>query len=160
MLTHGGRVIHICVNKLTIIGSDDGLSPDAWLAPSHYLNQCWNIGPLGTNFSEISFEIDTFSFKKIHLKISSGKWRPNCLGLNVLTHLPLVPHIASVNWAALVQVMACRLFSAKPLTGPLGTNFSEIQIKMQDFSFMLIHFKMLSANGGHFVQGRDELSTE
>ena len=27
-LTHWGRVTHICVSKLTIIGSDDGLSPD------------------------------------------------------------------------------------------------------------------------------------
>ena len=26
-LTHWGRVTHICVNKLTIIGSDNGLSP-------------------------------------------------------------------------------------------------------------------------------------
>ena len=26
-LTHGGRVTHICVSKLTIIGSDNGLSP-------------------------------------------------------------------------------------------------------------------------------------
>ena len=26
-LTHWGRVIHICVSKLTIIGSDNGLSP-------------------------------------------------------------------------------------------------------------------------------------
>ena len=30
-------------------------------------------------------EIHTFSFKKIHLKMSSGKWRPLCLGLNVLS---------------------------------------------------------------------------
>ena len=29
---------HICVNKLTIIGSDND-----WPAPSHYLNQCCNI---------------------------------------------------------------------------------------------------------------------
>ena len=42
------------------------------------------IGPLGTNFSEILIEIQKFSFKKIHLKISSGKWRPFCLVLNVL----------------------------------------------------------------------------
>ena len=28
MLTHWGRVTHICVGKLTIIGSDNGLSPD------------------------------------------------------------------------------------------------------------------------------------
>ena len=27
-LTHWGQVIHIRVSKLTIIGSDDGLSPD------------------------------------------------------------------------------------------------------------------------------------
>ena len=36
-LTHWGQLTHICINKLTIIGSDNGLSP------SHYLNQCWNI---------------------------------------------------------------------------------------------------------------------
>ena len=35
--THWGRVTHICVGNLTIIGSDNGS------APSHYLNQCWNI---------------------------------------------------------------------------------------------------------------------
>ena len=28
LLTHWGRVTHICVGKLTIIGSDNGLSPD------------------------------------------------------------------------------------------------------------------------------------
>ena len=49
------------------------------------------IGTLGTNFSEISIEIYTFSLKKIHLKMSSGKWRPCCLGLNVLTGLH--PHM-------------------------------------------------------------------
>ena len=41
VLTHWGRVTLICVNKLTIIGSGNGLSPGSiW---SHYLNQCWNI---------------------------------------------------------------------------------------------------------------------
>ena len=43
-----------------------------------------SIGPLGTNFSsEILIDIYIFSFKKMHLKISSGKWRPYLLGLNV-----------------------------------------------------------------------------
>ena len=42
------------------------------------------IGPLGTNFSEISIEIHTFSFKKMHLKMSSTKWRSCCPGLYVL----------------------------------------------------------------------------
>ena len=31
------------------------------------------IGPLGTNFSEIFIEIHIFSFKKMHLKMSSAK---------------------------------------------------------------------------------------
>ena len=44
-----------------------------------------SIGPLGTNFSEILIKIITFSFKKMRLKVSSGKRRPSCLGLNVLT---------------------------------------------------------------------------
>ena len=38
--THWGQVTHICIGKLTIIGSDNSLS--RWMAPSHYLNQCWN----------------------------------------------------------------------------------------------------------------------
>ena len=42
------------------------------------------IGPLGINFSEILIEINTFSFNKMHLKMSSGKWRLFRLGLNVL----------------------------------------------------------------------------
>ena len=45
-----------------------------------------SIGPLGTNVSETLIEIHTFSFKKMHLKMSSGKWRPFCLGLNELIH--------------------------------------------------------------------------
>ena len=43
------------------------------------------IGPLGTNFSEILIKINTFWLKKIHLKMTSVKWQPFCLRLNVLT---------------------------------------------------------------------------
>ena len=42
------------------------------------------IGPIGTNFGEILIVIHIFSFKNMHLKMSSAKWRPVCLGLNVL----------------------------------------------------------------------------
>ena len=45
------------------------------------------IGPLGTNFSEILIKIHTFSFNKMHLKMSSGKWRAFCLRFNVLSYL-------------------------------------------------------------------------
>ena len=67
------------------VGSDDGLSrgrrqPIIWTNAGMLL-----IGPLGTNFSEIFIGIHTFSFKKMHLKMPSAKWRPFCLGPNVLT---------------------------------------------------------------------------
>ena len=72
-LTHWGRVMHICISKLTITGPDNGLLP----------GQCqafiWtNVGILltrilGTNFKNFK-QFHTFSFKKMHLKMLSGKW--------------------------------------------------------------------------------------
>ena len=78
---------HICVSKLITIGSDNGLSsgrPQAIILANAGILL---IGPLGINVSENIIEIYIFSFKKMHLKISSGKWRPFCLDLNVLTAL-------------------------------------------------------------------------
>ena len=76
--------MHIYVSKLATIGSDNGLSPGRrqviiWTNAGILL-----IRPLWTNFSEILIEIVIFSFKKMRLKVSSAKWRPLCLGLNVL----------------------------------------------------------------------------
>ena len=84
VLTHWGRVTHICVVKLTIIHSDNGLSPGRRQAIIWTNAGIVLIGPLVKNFSEIVIGIQTFSFKKMHLKMSSAKWRPFCLGLNVL----------------------------------------------------------------------------
>ena len=83
--THWGRVTHICVSKITIIGSDNGLSPGRrqaiiWINAGILL--IWN---LGTNFNEILSEIHTFSFKKMHFEMSSAQWRLFSIGLNVLT---------------------------------------------------------------------------
>ena len=75
---------HICVVKLTSIGSDNGLSPRRRQAIIWTNAGILLIGPLGTNFSEISIKILTFSYTKMRLKVSSAKWRPVCLGLNVL----------------------------------------------------------------------------
>ena len=80
---------HICVSKLTIIGSDNGLSPGRRQAIIWTNAGVLLIGTLGTNFNEILNKIHIFSFKKIPLKMSSAKWRPFCLGLNELKeHLP------------------------------------------------------------------------
>ena len=75
---------YICVRNLTIIGSDNGLLPGRRQAIIWTNAGMLFIGPLGTNFSEILIEIHIFSFKKMHLKMSSGKWRPFCLSLHEL----------------------------------------------------------------------------
>ena len=67
-LTHWGRVTHICVSKLTIIASDNGVSPGRrqaiiWINAGILLIQ-----PLRTNFDEILIEIHNYSCKKIHFK--------------------------------------------------------------------------------------------
>ena len=81
-LTHWGRVLHICA--VTIIASDNYLSPGRRQAIIWTSAGILIIGLLETNFSEISIEMQTFSFKKMRLKVSSAKWRPFCLDLNVL----------------------------------------------------------------------------
>ena len=52
-LTHWGRVTHICVSKLTIIGSDNGVSPGRWQAIIWTNAGILLIRNLGTNFNEI-----------------------------------------------------------------------------------------------------------
>ena len=59
-LTHWGRVTHICIGNLTIIGSDDGLLPCRHQAIISTNAGMLIIGPSGTNFSEILIGIQTF----------------------------------------------------------------------------------------------------
>ena len=73
VLTHWGQATHICVGKLTTIGSDNGLSPGRRQAIIWTNAGILLIGSLGTNFGEIWIAIDPFSFKKMHLKMSSAK---------------------------------------------------------------------------------------
>ena len=55
--THWGRATHICVSNLTIIGSDNGLSPRRHQAIFCTSAGLLLIGPLGTNINAILFEI-------------------------------------------------------------------------------------------------------
>ena len=84
LLTDWGRGMHISIGNVTIIGSDNGLSPGRLQAIILTNAGILSIGPLATNFNENSIGIRTFSFKKMHCKMSSSKWRPFCLGHNVL----------------------------------------------------------------------------
>ena len=97
LLTHWGRMTHICVRRLTIIGSDNGLSPDRRQAIIWTNAGILLIGPSGTNLSEILIKILTFSFKKMRLKLSSAKRWPFCLGLNVL-NITTTHHSTSLKW--------------------------------------------------------------
>ena len=81
--------MHLCVSNPTIIGSDNGLSPGGCQAIIWTNTRILWIGPLGTNFSEISIEFNTFSSKKMHLKMLSAKWRLFPLGLYEFTILPI-----------------------------------------------------------------------
>ena len=72
----------------------------------HYLNQCWNIvnwalrSKLQWNFNRNCI----FSFTKMRLKVSSAKWRPFCLGLNVLTIASLAS-ILCTSWHLLLSML-------------------------------------------------------
>ena len=75
---------HICVGNLSVIGSDNGVSP-GWRQAINWNNAgILLIGPLGTNFSEILIQLVAFSFNKMRLKVSIAKLRLYCLGINVL----------------------------------------------------------------------------
>ena len=63
------------------------------------------IGPLGTNFSEILIGIQAFSFKKMHVKMSSAKWRPFCLGLNVLNQFLEALSETLLAWSKELQTL-------------------------------------------------------
>ena len=86
-LNYWGRVTCICTSKLTIMGSDNGLSPGRRQALIWTNAGLLSIGTAGTNFSEILVEIQTVFFKNIYLKISSRIWQLFCFDLNVLSEI-------------------------------------------------------------------------
>ena len=61
VLTHWGQVTNISVSEITIIGSDNGLSPGRHQAIIWTNAEILLIGPLETNVSEILSEIHNLS---------------------------------------------------------------------------------------------------
>ena len=105
------RPSDICVSKLNIIGSDNGLSPGRRQAIISTNAGILLIRPSGTNFSEILIAIHTFSFNKVPSKMSSGNWRPFCIGLNMLRRLafvtePKAPNTYNMSYASSVSIKA------------------------------------------------------
>ena len=109
--THWGRVTHTCVGKLAIFASDNSFSPERRQAIIWTKAGILSIGPLGTHFSEILVGIQALSIKKMHLKMSSAKWRPFCLGLNMLTsHGVLIPQACRTIPADGQSRLVCHVF--------------------------------------------------
>ena len=75
--------MHICVSKLSIIGSDDGLWPGRRQAIYWTNAELLLIRTLGTNVNDILGEIKTFSLKKMYLK--NIVWEIVANFLNVLS---------------------------------------------------------------------------
>ena len=86
-LIHWGQVMHICVSKLRHHWLRQWLL--ACLAPNHYFDQCWLvvISPSRTYLNEILLDIQSFIFKKMHLKMLCAKWQPSCPGLKMLASI-------------------------------------------------------------------------
>ena len=172
-------VTHICISKLTIIGSDNGL-----LLSRHQAIIWTNAGilliwTLETNFSAILHGIHTFPFKKMHLKISSGKlqpfvsasmfqgWISTSCGISVARDNSLWPSDTVWRhrpWSTLVEVMESYLFSTKPLPEPMLPyckliRRNKFQWNMISWaSFRKMHLKMLSAKYLPFCLGLNLLT--
>ena len=80
-LNHWGRVTHISVSKLNIIGQDNGLSPGRRQAIFGTNAEILINWPLETNFSEMLIKIKILSLKNMHVKMTSAKRRQFCLGV-------------------------------------------------------------------------------
>ena len=164
------------INRVRI-GSDNGLSP-LWHQAIIQTNAgLLSIGLLGTNFSEILIKIQTFSFTKMHLKLSSAKWQPFCPrgdDFRLMSSWVLCIPGSYVLQVSTLQVHWYFTKSPKLLThwgrvtpgrrqaiiwtnagilliGPLGTNFSEILKKLLHFHTRKSIGKCRLENGGHFV---------
>ena len=98
-LTHWGRMTHICVNELTIIGLDNGLSPGRRQAI------IWNnaglllIEPLGTNLNRHSnIFIHENALEHVVCEMASTLSRSQCVN-DVLNHGRAVTDKGAAAWS-------------------------------------------------------------
>ena len=138
--THRGRVTHICVDNLTTIASDNGLPPSQHQAII-WTNVHWT---LRNKLQSKSIEMYTFSFRKMHLKMSPGKWRSIWFGLNVLTQHPCWVPDPPMKWVG-TQFTNLRLqdLPAKYLQITWGWLILAAEIKIRRYDFDAMAFSLL-----------------
>ena len=131
---------HICVSKLTVIGSDNGLSPGRRQAIIWTNAGILLIGPMWTNFSEILIENHIFSFKKMYSKMSSRKWHPFCLGLNVLIRYHVISSSPPICYITPFSTKPSHLFHHQTSRSYLG---NQDKIKLGPHKDLLFHWASL-----------------
>ena len=104
---------HICVGKLTIIGSDNGLSPGRRQAIIWTIAGILLIGPLWTDFIEILIRIQTFSFQENAFENGICEMASICLGLYVLSPTMNLIFTRGQFWPSGI-VVACVCLSVCP----------------------------------------------
>ena len=105
LLTHWGRVTHICVSDLTIIGS------------SHYLNQYWNIVNL-TRRNKLQWNVNWNSYFFI---------QENACENVVCEKAAILSRPQRVNWKYLICVYVAK--TACGQTGRRGWGFHKTTVK-------------------------------
>ena len=144
-LTHWGRAMHICVSNLIIIASDNGLSPGRRQAIIWTNAGILLTGPLGTIFSEILIENSPFPFTKTRLKVSSAKWWPFCLGLNMLNTIVIVEWALGLlmAWHLLTTAMLTRAHRRKSMNAFIGFQQHLLQYIPRNMHTVLLCFALL-----------------
>ena len=118
LLSHWGRATHICVGKLTIIGSDNGLSPGRCQAIIWTNAGILLIQPLGTNLSEILIGIQTFLFKKCTWKcrLPNGvhlSW-PQCVNDRTDRNINEWVYYKTGSWTIIKDMLLARAIKLSP----------------------------------------------
>ena len=104
VLTYWGRVTHLCVSKIVSLGSGYGISPGRcqaifWTNVFCMVN--WTVWEKRSgNFQSKSTHI---YLSNVHLKLSSAKWWPCCLVLNLWTNRGWVTHMCEKTGYCSVQ---------------------------------------------------------
>ena len=114
LLTHWGRVTHIYVSNLPIIGSNNALSPGRRQAIIWTNAGISLIRTLGTNFSQFLNAIHALSFKRMHLKMSSAKWCLFRLGLNELRNKKLLYIIKLLTQYGIINSITLKCLNPGP----------------------------------------------
>ena len=88
------------------------------------------IGRLETNFSGHLIEISIFSFMKMHLKISSGKWQPFCLVLDMLIYV--MKNVGNIDQHQIKAQTKCMTLGWKCIS------YEEVEcvVRLYDFTYM------------------------